>query len=55
MNKYELGECIGKGNYGQVFICTHKELNQPVVIKQLSTIDTPEKDMNNILNEINLL
>lgn len=50
-----MGECIGRGNYGEVHICYRKNNEKPFVIKQIPIQEEQSKDMQNILNEISLL
>ena len=37
---YELGELVGKGSYGSVFIAKHKETGELVAIKKVQKKST---------------
>lgn len=55
MENYVFGECIGKGNYGEVFLSTNKFDSKQYVIKRLKTVDIRPKEKENIENEVRFL
>lgn len=54
-NKYILGDEIGKGAYGRVYIGLDSENGDFVAIKQVSLENIPQEDLNIIMQEIDLL
>ncbi|KAL1193768.1 MAP3K epsilon protein kinase 2 [Cardamine amara subsp. amara] len=54
-NKYMLGDEIGKGAYGRVYIGLDLENGDFVAIKQVSLQNIGQEDLNTIMQEIDLL
>ncbi|XP_022555180.1 MAP3K epsilon protein kinase 1-like [Brassica napus] len=54
-NKYMLGDEIGKGAYGRVYIGLDLENGDFVAIKQVSLENIVQEDLNTIMQEIDLL
>ncbi|ANM64430.1 Protein kinase domain [Arabidopsis suecica] len=54
-NKYMLGDEIGKGAYGRVYIGLDLENGDFVAIKQVSLENIGQEDLNTIMQEIDLL
>lgn len=55
MENYVFGESIGKGNYGEVFMCTSKIDGRLYVVKKMRTADARPKERENIENEVRFL
>ena len=54
VGKYLPARVIGSGGFGVAFLCKHKYLNAPVVVKALST-DHLERDMDDVFAEAQAL
>ena len=52
MEAYELGNCIGKGNYGEVYLARHAKENKTYVVKRLNVFDIKDKERESIENEV---
>ena len=54
-DNYQVGKTIGKGAFGEVFLCTHYETKEQRAVKWVKKEYLNEKETQAIVNEINVL
>ncbi|KAI8053960.1 kinase-like domain-containing protein [Syncephalis plumigaleata] len=52
---YQLGNCIGKGQFGSVYRALNLETGQMVAIKRVYILDKDEKEVESLMQEVALL
>ncbi|GAB5369206.1 hypothetical protein AAMO2058_001385700 [Amorphochlora amoebiformis] len=55
MDDYQLGKLIGKGSFGQVYLCVNRKNRKEYVVKKMTLVNVPKKEMESFRLEVQLL
>ncbi|KAK7689843.1 hypothetical protein QCA50_006482 [Cerrena zonata] len=55
LNAYQLGDCLGKGAFGQVYRALNWATGETVAIKEIQLSNIPKSEIGQIMSEIHLL
>eukprot|EP00466_Bigelowiella_natans_P011990 jgi/Bigna1/52279/estExt_Genewise1Plus.C_70002 len=55
MEAYSCGKMIGKGSFGEVFLCQRKKTKENYVMKKMRLVNVPKKEMQSFQLEVQLL
>ncbi|THH30590.1 hypothetical protein EUX98_g3597 [Antrodiella citrinella] len=55
LNAYQLGDCLGKGAFGQVYRALNWATGETVAIKEIQLSNIPKSEIGQIMSEIDLL
>ncbi|KAK2465312.1 hypothetical protein APHAL10511_002666 [Amanita phalloides] len=55
LNDYQLGDCLGKGAFGQVYRALNWATGETVAVKEIQLTNIPKAELGEIMSEIDLL
>ncbi|KAF9651668.1 hypothetical protein BDM02DRAFT_3090819 [Thelephora ganbajun] len=55
LNDYQLGDCLGKGAFGQVYRALNWATGETVAVKEITLANIPKGEISQIMSEIDLL
>ncbi|KAF8349417.1 hypothetical protein F5887DRAFT_946059 [Amanita rubescens] len=55
LNDYQLGDCLGKGAFGQVYRALNWATGETVAVKEIQLSNIPKNELGEIMSEIDLL
>ncbi|KAF7966406.1 hypothetical protein HWV62_38446 [Athelia sp. TMB] len=55
LNDYQLGDCLGKGAFGQVYRALNWATGETVAVKEIELANIPKSELGEIMSEIDLL
>ncbi|KAF8073920.1 hypothetical protein FPV67DRAFT_1479798 [Lyophyllum atratum] len=55
LNDYQLGDCLGKGAFGQVYRALNWATGETVAVKEIQLSNIPKAELGEIMSEIDLL